>query len=289
MRRVGLIGAVLLASSLCAGCGGGNGQYMTEDRLDNGLVIILPGIEGESEFNRNIRRGLLAARVDRAIMIHNWGLPVPLVKQVDVIGNRLAGAEVAKIVVGYQRSHPGRPVHIIGHSGGGGVAVFAAEEMPADRKVDGLVLLSPSISAGYDLRKAMANCRDGIVNFYNPADTGLLGIGTTIVGNVDGIRGPSAGLTGFQKSYADLRQVRVQSGRADPHSAATNVGYVRRHVAPYVLAGRGVAGATGHAAGAGTGETARLLTPKIVCDSITGSCRLVGFEPRGAASHLAPR
>ena len=107
----------------------------------------------------------------------------------------------------YQDNHPGRPVYVVGHSGGGGVAVFTAESLPDGRKIDGLVLLSASISKGYDLHKALANCRRGIINYYSSRDVGLLGVGTTLMGNVDGGHGPSAGLKGFDNAFPGLRPV----------------------------------------------------------------------------------
>jgi len=244
---------VLAAMSMSAGCAD-NSAYVTTDRLENGLVIILPGIEGQSELNRDIRRGLVVAGVHRGLPIHSWGRPVPLagplLNQMDFLGNRLAGARVANMVTEYQESHPGEPVHIIGHSGGGGVAVFAAEAMPEGRKIDGLVLLSASISSAYDLTKALNHLRCGIVNFYNRDDAALLGLGTTVVGNVDGTHGPSAGLIGFdspsrnakaekRKAYQKLYQVAVgarMTGGGDPHTATTRPGFVARHVAPWVMA-----------------------------------------------------
>jgi pimeloyl-ACP methyl ester carboxylesterase len=237
------LGAALLG--LAAGCNG-NDDYLTPERLGNGLVIILPGIEGESEFNHDIRKGLVRAGVSRAMPIHAWGRPIPLagvlINQVDFLGNRLSGGTVARMITAYQDSHPGQPVHVIGHSGGGGVAVFAAEALPEGRQVDGLILLSASISSAYDLTKAAAHCRKGIVNFYNPEDTGLLGVGTIVMGTVDGTHGPSAGLIGFDKATArgneKVFQVRVDGLDAigDPHSAATGVSFVAANVAPWVLA-----------------------------------------------------
>jgi len=232
------------------GCGGNNEIYLTEERLDNGLVIVLPGIEGVSPFNRDIRKGLKNAGVYKGLPIHSWGRPIPiagvLLNQMDFIGNRLAGQKIAQLIVDYQDSHPGRPVHIVGHSGGGGVAVFAAEAMPEGRKIDGLILLSASISHKYDLTKALGHCRNGIVNFYNPKDTGLLSVGTTLVGNVDGAHGPSSGLSGFEKPSDDsdlqmanssLYQVHVtdrMTGGGDAHMGTTKASFVVKYVAPWV-------------------------------------------------------
>jgi pimeloyl-ACP methyl ester carboxylesterase len=247
-------GILLAAALLAAGGCNSNGHFLTEDRMENGLVIILPGIEGESELNRNIRRGLIAGGVYRALPIHNWGRPIPiagvLVNQVDFLGNRLAGAAVANMIENYQDSHPGKPVHVVGHSGGGGVAVFTAEALGEGRTIDGLVLLSASISSAYNLTKAASRCRNGIVNFYNPDDAGLLGIGTTVMGTVDGTHGPSAGLLGFDRAgkagHENVYQIKLsgfQSGD-DPHASTTRVGFVSAHVAPWILSERWPVGAS---------------------------------------------
>jgi len=251
MVRLGLLAAAC-GLMMAGGCNGTNPyhSYTTADRLENGLVVILPGIEGESEYNHNIRRGLLQAGIDRALPIYNWGRPVPgvgmLLNQMDFIGNRLAGVRIAKFIEEYQDKYPGRPVYVVGHSGGGGVAVFTAEGLSEGRQIDGLVLLSASIWAGYDLTKALGRCKNGIVNFYNQADVGLLAIGTTITSNVDGMRGPSAGLNGFNRltnldppekraAYTKLYQVGVSGHGGDPHGAVTRPGFVSSNVAPWIL------------------------------------------------------
>ena len=239
-----------------------NSQYMTDAHLDNGLIIILPGIEGESPLNHDIRRGLVSAGLPSAIPIYNWGAPLPgigmVINQTNFLGNRLAGVRIAKMITEYQDEHPGRPVYVIGHSGGGGVAVFTAEGMPEGRQLDGLILLSASISKGYDLTKALSRCKSGIVNFYHEGDVGMLAVGTTLMGNVDGVHGPSAGLGGFVKAnssdtaskreaYSRLFQVRVRGG-GDPHFAATRPSFVRRNVAPWITSGIWPAGLRASAA-----------------------------------------
>lgn len=237
-----LSGAILLCATGCESLS--TGQYRTEARKENGLVVILPGIEGESNFNHNIRQGLINAGCYRAITIYNWGVPIPgiglLVNQTNVLGNRMAGKNIAQMIEKYQMAYPGRPVYIVGHSGGGGVAVFAAEAMRHGQTVDGIVLLSASISADYNLRPALRHCRKGILNIYNPADRALLGTGTTIMGNVDGGHGASAGLSGFVRRDRKIQQRSVPSYASarfggSSHDVATRPGFVASYVAPYVL------------------------------------------------------
>jgi pimeloyl-ACP methyl ester carboxylesterase len=228
-----------------AGCGQDEAIYATDARKANGLVVILPGIEGESEMNHGIREGLMDAGVNYALVIRPWGMPVPgvgmIVNQTNFMGNRMAGVGVARMIAEYQNANPGKPVFIVGHSGGGGVAVFTAEalaDMEGDHRVEGLVLLDASISAGYDLSKALGRSRNGLANFYNVHDGALLGFGTAFLGNVDGGHGASAGLQGFEGNFPRLFQVPVDSADSadDPHAAATRPYYVAGNVAPWIRA-----------------------------------------------------
>ncbi len=238
--------SVLVTVAVAAvGCSPTNEEFVTPQRLQQGLVVILPGIEGEGPLSYGLRDGLLRAGLGAALPIYRWGRPIPiagpLLNQVDVIGNRLVAEKIAQMILDYQETYPGRPVHLVGHSGGGGVAVFSAEALPEGHSVDGLVLLSASISRNYDLTKALSRCRKGIVNFYSAGDIALLGVGTTVVGNVDGGHGPSAGLSGFERSFPGLYQVSWESemGSADALTAHTDTvgsSFVRSYVAPWVLA-----------------------------------------------------
>jgi len=252
-RTIFFFGVVLLSGLLAGGCS--NAEYMTENRLSRGLVVILPGIEGESGLNRDIRRGLANAGVDRAMPIWSWGRPLPiiglLVNQIDFLGNRIAGSGIAARIRKYQDKYPGRPVHVIGHSGGGGVAVFVADDMGKDHKIDGLILLSASISSAYDLTKALGNCRNGILNIYSKDDVGLLGLATIVLGTVDGTHGPSAGLIGFDQPNAkapeakQIAYVRLYQVAIDPdmlfeasttHASTTQIHFISLYVSPWILA-----------------------------------------------------
>ncbi|MGA2266512.1 MAG: hypothetical protein ABSH10_08805 [Phycisphaerae bacterium] len=226
---------------------------MSSDRLNTGLVIILPGIEGESALNQDIRRGLLNGGCPYAITIYHWGRPVPLagplLNQMDILGNRIEGKEIANRIVAYHKSYPDRPVYVIGHSGGGGIAVFAAEAMPKDASLSGVVLLSASISSAYDLTHALSHCRQGILNIYVTSDVGLLIIGTTLAGNVDGIRGPAAGAIGFDRpssraspekamAYQRLFQMEMTTDdeEGSAHGSTTRHHFITSYVLPWLTA-----------------------------------------------------
>jgi len=250
MRQLPGPALALLAAVLMAGCEG-NAEFTTEARLDRGMVMILPGIEGPSGLNRDIRHGLVAASNPYAMPIRSWGNPVPVIgmamKQMDILGAHIAADDIRNQIVRYQAEHPGAPVYLVGHSGGGGIAVLVAEKMPEDRKLQGLVLLSASVSSAHDLTKALGKVDYGIINFYNRQDVALLGVGTTLFSNIDGLHGPSAGLIGFdwpadhhsierKQAYAKLYQIELTEDmvlRGDSHTAVTQPGFVASYVAPW--------------------------------------------------------
>ncbi len=228
-----------------SGCGDSIGSPKSAE----GLVIVLPGIEGPGMVSQSICEGLKEANVPYAVTVHAWGAPVPLlgmlINQTSILGNRFAGDHLAAIIAKYQDRNPGKPVYVVGHSGGAAIAVFAAEKLAPDRKIDGLVLLSASVSADYDMHKAMDHCRYGVVNFYNPEDLGLQ-VGVAIFGNVDGGHGLPAGRKGFAagasvyNNYPRLYQVpltgdEMSSAGESPHFADTATGFVRTRISPWLL------------------------------------------------------
>jgi hypothetical protein len=220
-------------------------RYTSPDRAARGMVVILPGIEGEGPANWDIREGLYEAGVPYALVIYRWGTWVPgpggmLINQTDVGGNHRAGKELAGRIARYEASHPGRPVFLIGHSAGGGVSVFALEElgkMDGAQPIEGAFLLSASLSARYPMDGALHMVSRGIVNVHNPRDF-LLTAGTGLLGNVDGGHGASAGRTGFKQPHDKLfervitnEQVIEESGAAAlPHFGATQTVLVRKFV-----------------------------------------------------------
>ncbi|MHC4985738.1 MAG: serine aminopeptidase domain-containing protein [Planctomycetota bacterium] len=252
MRRLAVT-SLLVPLLLAVGCGNDNAQYMTDDRLSEGMVMILPGIEGVSQLNKNIRQGLVASGCPYAMPIRSWGHVIPvlgmLMNQVDIIGAHLTAGSIRDELIRYQDNHPGKPVYLIGHSGGGGIAVLVAEKMPPDRKLSGLILLSASISSAHNMTDALSGCENGIVNFYNPTDGFFLGVGTTLVGNIDRLYGPAAGLIGFdlpanhhndtrKQAYLKLYQVELTPAMTlgdDAHTVSTRPMFVASYVSPWVL------------------------------------------------------
>ena len=247
MMKTSLLLAVCVSLSLLVGCTPEmvNQKYMSPQQQAAGLIYILPGIQGPDGHYKHIRDGLAAAGVRCAMKIHPWGNSIPglnlLVNETDVSGDRGWGRKIAEDILAYQQQYPGRPVFIVGQSGGSGVAVFTAEAL-ADlgaKPINGLVLLDASVSTDYDLTKALSMCRLGIVNFYYSADTALLVAGTHLFGNVDGGHGSSAGQTPFTGHWPNLYQVRIDKRMvnpfSDPHFADTTTAFATQYIAPWIL------------------------------------------------------
>ena len=124
-------------------------------RLEHGLIIILPGIEGCSSINDSIARGLVAGQLSHAIRIIDWRRfrpwnPLHLAMERH---NRTQARVVAGVITDYQRNFPGQPVHLIGHSAGAGMALFALEQLPAGHSVTSVTLMAAAVSRKFDVCK----------------------------------------------------------------------------------------------------------------------------------------
>jgi len=189
--------AVLLSAS--PGCS--LSKLRTPERLQRGYVIVLPGIEGRGVLNYTVAKGLADGGVPAAIEVYDWtfgGSFLTSVVSLRASGhNRSEAREVARKIMAYQDRYPGRPTHLVGHSGGGGVAVFALESLPPGRQATSAILLAPALSPDYDLRGALRHTQQGIYSFYSPYDVGFLKVGTSLAGTIDGQYGRAAGAVGF--------------------------------------------------------------------------------------------
>lgn len=241
--------SAIFGIGLLAGCS--RQPYVSRARLQRGLVIVLPGIEGRGPLNEAICRGLDGGGVDWAIRIHDWTAPLlgPFYNLRAEVRNRQKAGELATYITMYQLDYPGRPVVLVGHSGGAAIAAWAAETMPKGRKIEGLIMLAPALSPGYMLDWALMNSRRGIVNFYSHRDWLFLGMGTTIYGTMDGYHTSSAGRSRFKipsaggrpEAYKKLFQISWQeemhsAGSVGGHLTSSREKLVAAYVAPFVLA-----------------------------------------------------
>lgn len=244
-----LIAGACLMAGLVVGCAT-PGRTQAPERYAKGVVYVLPGIEGKSVWNANIVKGLDAGGVKSAIEIYDWttGIPGNFVGNLsDLDRNRERARMLARKIVAYREQHPGAPVHLIGHSGGGGVAILTLEALPPGRQIDSAILLAPALSPNYDLTTALRRTRFGVCNFYSEKDVALLKVGTSTFGTIDRARTVSAGAVGFEapahldrldrQTYARrLRQVEWQPRLRENGASGSHVGWASKDFARDYLA-----------------------------------------------------
>jgi pimeloyl-ACP methyl ester carboxylesterase len=239
----------LVALALLSGCGGRR-LLFNERNLDQGLVIMLPGIDGIAPYNVNACKALCRGDEDMAVELYDWTLPFGLlINQCAVLRNHLAADELTARIMRYRKKYPGRPVYLIGHSGGTAIAVWAAEALPDGEQIDRIVLLASSLSPGYDLSGAIRHTRFGIVSFYSDRDGALLGAGTVLLGTMDGQHTESAGKVGFHPvagavgAYGGLTQIpwgpaMAVDGHDGGHFGYTDPRFMVAHVKPLLTEAR---------------------------------------------------
>lgn len=183
---------------------------LDHNRLENGYVLVLPGIEGASLFNANVA-SVLKKETAAQVELHDWTTNFPPAFLIHLRSQAFhdhAARIVAEKIMNYQLQYPGRPVTIVGHSGGGALAVHVLEILPPENRIDRAILLAPALAPRHDLELAISRADNGIWNFYGGGDIPLEVIGTTIVGTYDGKHVPAAGAIGFRNDcdevYGDL-------------------------------------------------------------------------------------
>lgn len=227
-------------------------QLHSRQRLEFGRILVLPGIEGGNVLSRRIALGLADGGVRSAIEIHDWtlGLPAFPVNLMYLERNQRVAQELAQHLVDYRAAHPERPIHLVGHSGGAGIIVFALEALPDGFTVDGAVLLGAALSPDYNLAPALRHVRSGLITFYSQRDVGFLKAGTSVFGGMDRSYGVSAGAVGFnapanimpeeRRLYArKLRQIawseRIREyGASGGHLGWASRSFSRQYLAPIV-------------------------------------------------------
>ncbi|QDT53305.1 Alpha/beta hydrolase family protein [Caulifigura coniformis] len=217
--------------------------WLEPERLEQGYVIVLPGIEGRSFLNRGIAAGLVDGGVPYGIEIYDW-TDGPLWAIYNLRSRKLHARQALILkekILAYRAEHPGRPVYLVGHSGGGALSLLAAEGLPEGTGVTGIVMIVPAISPGFPLERALAHVEQGIWNYRSIGDIVYLGALTTLFGTVDGRHAPAAGAVGFARP-ADPRLQEIafrlemlRDWNTGGHLSCTNRAFIRKWIAPLLL------------------------------------------------------
>mgnify|MGYP002622979853 FL=1 len=239
----------ILAAIVAAGCA--NPQPQPESKSENGLVVILPGVEGNRWQLSGSVLGLRDAGIDLEIDIIPWGSPPfhSIPNLTNYPENQKRAERIAARIAEFKKDHPEAPVTLIGYSGGGGLAVMATEVLPDEVKLGRMILVGAAVSPDYDLTNVLSRCDHGLINFYSMADWFILGVGTQIFGTIDRKYSPSAGHVGFLDGDKKLREELgltqiawesdwMHSGHYGGHIGWLARAWAREYLAPTILASR---------------------------------------------------
>lgn len=198
LKAVLQVMALTIPAMLLPGCLGK--RLADEQRLRHGLILVLPGIEGESYINHNIARGLDDAGIPDAIEIFDWtrGRIFLFDNLMNHPRNIEQADRLAERIRRYQQEHTDRPLHLVAHSGGAGLAVLAMERLDPNRPITAAILLAAALSPEYNLAPALRRTTYGIYNLYSPYDNFYLAAGTSAFGTIDRKWTFAAGRVGFK-------------------------------------------------------------------------------------------
>jgi len=241
--------SALLAALLQTGCA--DPEPMQGASPGNGLVVILPGVEGNKWQLTGSVMGLRDAGLDREIDIIPWGSP-PLHSIPNLTNypeNQKRAQRIAARIADYHREYPDQPVTLIGYSGGGGLAVMATEALPKDIVLDRLILVGAAVAPDHDLSGVLPRCAHGVINFYSAADWFILGVGTQVFGTIDRKYTSSAGHVGFLDGDGKLREAPgltqiawepawINAGHDGGHIGWLARNWAREYLAPTIVASR---------------------------------------------------
>ena len=201
-----------------AGCSGLRQEVRPSYRpcTSRGVIFVADGAGGfqnaSTTFQRLAADEGLALAVEPVEWSHGYGRV--LADQLDVSNIRESGKELACQVLRLRQSAPEADIYLVGHSAGTAVVLAAASGLPPGT-VTRTLLISPAVSADYDLRPALASNREGIDVFYSSKDIGFLGLGVAVTGTTDRHWSAAAGRVGFRPQlessadgslFAKLRQ-----------------------------------------------------------------------------------
>jgi len=246
--------AALLLGVIAVGCGSSR-SFVTQERLEAGLVVTLDGVGGYNWGPKWLRSGLDEAGVGSAIVIYDWSKGPKGMWVADLLDearNHAAAKDLAEMVETYISAMPNRPVTLIGHSGGTAVVVWALESLPEGCAVERAILMAPALAPDYDLSKALRHVRSRLYVMYSYGDLPLMAAGTAVFGTMDRQHSVSAGLVGFKMppavppddraQYLKVRQIPwtislVKTGHLGGHMGWTSTRFARDFIAP-ILTGK---------------------------------------------------
>jgi pimeloyl-ACP methyl ester carboxylesterase len=212
------------------------------------VVFVANGSGGLHTVDPALRRALADAHAPLQVECVDWshGTCMFLLDHLNRHNHHSSARTLAAQVTACRERSPGSKIYLVGHSTGCAVVLAAASSLPPG-SVDRIVLLSPSVSAGYDLRPALACACEGIDVFLSRRDYWFLGVGMRLIGTADGHLGSAgAGRRGFHpplstaadaEVYSRLRQYSWDpswkwTGHTGGHYGNNHTEFLRAYVVP---------------------------------------------------------
>lgn len=232
---------LVAAAMLLAGCEVWFPLPPTADEAERGLVRMYPGSFNTSSEMIGFYYGLQEAGIDQAVEVVKWA--TFLDHMIDPVGAQVrieeSAAQEALRIAAYKQAHPGRPVTLLGYSGGCWFATRVAERMLPGVQVDRIILLSAAFDRSHDMTRALAGTRLDIVNFWSPKDQFTINV-RDLFNLADSTRAEPAATFGLDHQDPRLIQITynpawAELGHYGEHTDyVLLVGWIAKFVAPWV-------------------------------------------------------
>ena len=214
----------------------------------SGLVIFVEPIRwlGVRWGANTLAAGLRRAGFEGEFHYWRWGttlgasLVLPLLK-----GSQKLEAEarrLADFITHHHRERRTVPIHLIGYSCGGFIAIRALELLGDETCVDSAAILAGAISPRYNLSEAAGRVGGPLVVCSSLGDWIILGLGTLVFGTADRKHAPSVGMVGLRAGGQSTippnvveikwRLAMVRLGHLGGHFSAAANRFITRCVAP---------------------------------------------------------
>lgn len=234
------------------------------ERKQQGYVYYLDGAGGgtaKKNWAKGVKEGFLAAGYPGAGEMFTWETGSGLMADQDssIKYKRSKAKELAQKAIQQSKEIPTAPLNMLGFSAGTAIAVFALEDLPESVKFDTIVLLGTSLSADYDLTKALKRVK-GHLYIYTSTRDRMLSFLMPFSGTADRkYHDPGAGIRGFSLpvgANAETRKLYTEKiitipwtdklekdGDYGRHFDNIQMKFIRDHVAPLFM-GKTVPGMT---------------------------------------------
>ncbi len=213
---------------------------LAQSGMETGHVMILPGIGGSNRWIRSFQRIIHNESPGVSAEVWDWTDIEPtwqLGDLIDLDRNLRRADALADSLVEWQNEHPGKRLYVAATSGGAGILLFACRKLPADFRLERVVLISPALSPDADLTPILSRSRKRMFFYRSPIDVLILGAGTLVFGTTDRRHVASAGMVGFRRKSDRIEELVWQpkmifQGNLGGHLGAFSPSFARKFLLP---------------------------------------------------------